>query len=394
MKKHRIFLTLIENQKNSYELIMTSVLIAIGVNLLSTGIVELLGIQNKGLILIIIGIIISIGVVVRISISKIKELNQTTKINGFVIYDEENHKLIGVPEYDISTDMVKYLDSAFAENKALEKLWSTESISQFRVAGGKPGERAIGIATHSGALFIELLEYCVIHKLSLHLSAYFNNSDDNQRVREFKRNDIPEVLLSNRFLKLFSEDMVNREIFACHDGPLGDNKDTGTIVYAQNSSGGYYDRFDLTLPEKSTISRKNKNEIVIETPILTLTISCLFGGFGTALKRGFHRYYLGIVTPKIAYCNYKFNVEVNVKFKIRSLFSKEKEIYYAWIDSFLDELSSYIDKDDFFVRIDWDSVYTMLRCNNNANKLALLPKEEANPKEQGKKSYAIIEKNI
>ena len=37
--------------------------------------------------------------------------------------------------------------------------------------------------------------------------------------------------------------MANREIFACHDAPLGNNKDTGTIVYARNSSGGYYDRF-------------------------------------------------------------------------------------------------------------------------------------------------------
>ena len=125
------------------------------------------------------------GVVVRISTSKINELNQTTKINGFVIYDEESHKLIGVPEYGISTDMVEYLDCAFAENKALEKLWNNESISQFRIVGGKPGEQAIEVATHSGALFIELLEYCIIHKLSLHLSEFFNNSDDKKCVREF-----------------------------------------------------------------------------------------------------------------------------------------------------------------------------------------------------------------
>jgi len=35
---------------------------------------ELLGIQNKGIILIVIGMFISIGVVVRISTSKINEL--------------------------------------------------------------------------------------------------------------------------------------------------------------------------------------------------------------------------------------------------------------------------------------------------------------------------------
>ena len=58
MKKHRLFSTLLQNQKSGYELIMTSVLIAIGVNLLSTGIVELLGFKQKDLALVIIGIVI------------------------------------------------------------------------------------------------------------------------------------------------------------------------------------------------------------------------------------------------------------------------------------------------------------------------------------------------
>ena len=50
MKKHRLFSTLLQNQKSGYELIMTSVLIAVGVNLLSTGIVELLGFEQKELV--------------------------------------------------------------------------------------------------------------------------------------------------------------------------------------------------------------------------------------------------------------------------------------------------------------------------------------------------------
>lgn len=369
MKKHRVFSTLIQSQKSGYELIMTSVFITIGVNLLSTGIAELFSFQHKNLILIIIGAIISIGVIIRITLSKIKELNQTIKVNGFVIYDEENHEIVGVPEYTVSTDMVGYLNSAFAENEALKKLWNEESIGQFTIVGGKPGERAMGIATHSGALFIELLEYCVIHKLSLHLSAYFNNSYEKQRVRKFQRNDIPGVLLSNRFLKLFSEDMLNRAIFVCQDGFIQNrDKDAGKIVYAKTASGGVYDKFDLILPEKSKVTRKNKNEIIIETPILTLTISCLFGGFSTVLKSGFYKYYLGIANPKRAYHNYEFNVEVKVKFKLRSLFSKDKAIYYAWIDSFLDEITSYIDKDTFFEKINWNTTYSIIRCYKNMNK--------------------------
>lgn len=349
---------------------MTSVLIAIGVNLFSTGIVELIGLKNRAIILIIFGLVTCIGVIIRIAYSKVKELNQTTEIKGFVIYDEANRELIKVPEYKISTDMVDYLQSAFSENKALEKLWQQDCINQFKIVGGKPGERAIGISTHSGAIFIELLEYCVIEKLSMHLSSYFNNYYEKPKVREFQKSDVPEVLLKNRFLRLFSEEMLNRAAFTCDNSLWDDDKEPGKrIVYARNSNGAIYKRFDLILPENSKITRKNKNEVVIETPILILTISCLFGAFGTVLKPGFYKYYLNITSPQRDYHDYEFNVEVTVKFKIRSLFSKEKEIYYAWVDSFLDELSSYISKDEFFEKINWDVVYSIIRCNNNINAL-------------------------
>jgi len=370
MKKHNVFSKLLENQKNTYELIFTSVLIAVGVNLLSTGIIDLLGIQYKNIFLIVIGGILSLFVIIRISYSKITELNQTTKIDGFVIYNEDSHEIVGVPEYEISMNMVQYLQAAFSENKALEKLWTMDGIGRFKLVGGCPGERALAISTHSGALFIELLEYCVIEKLSTHLTDYFNNPHGKQRIKEFQKSDIPEVLLKNRFLKLFSEDMINRAIFVCDEEYTDNIKCDGEIVYAHNSSGGFYHRFDLTLPEKSKISRKNKNEIVIETPILTLTISCLFGGFGTVLKSGFYKYYLGIKSPSFAYHDYQFNVEIAVKFKLKALFSKETEVYYAWIDSFLDNLSHYVSQEAFFERINWDTIYAALRCINNETKIS------------------------
>ena len=66
MKKNKIFSSLIDNKKENYSLIMTSVLVAVGVNILSTGIVDLLelrfGFQIKGVILIAIGTFLSLGV--------------------------------------------------------------------------------------------------------------------------------------------------------------------------------------------------------------------------------------------------------------------------------------------------------------------------------------------
>lgn len=263
MRKHHVFSTLVESQKNSYELIMTSVLIAVGVNLLSTGIIELIGFEYKEAALIAIGIIISLGVVIRISHSKIKELNQAIKIKGFIIYNKENHKILGIPEYEISTDMERYLDCAFSENKALEKLWNENNISQFEFDGREDNEAELESSRYSSDLFVELLEYCVIEKLSTHLLDYFNEFDEKQHVQEFHKNDIPEVLLSNRFLKLFSEDMRNREIFVCQDGYWGDDASDG-IVVAQNASGGLYQRFDLILPEKAKLSGKIKMKLLLK----------------------------------------------------------------------------------------------------------------------------------
>lgn len=368
MKRHKVFSNLIKNKKESNNLVMTSVLIAVGVNLFSTGMVELFGFPYKEMVLIVLGGILSLGIIGRSAWSKIKELNQSIKFDGFIIYDKNNHNILSVPEYDISMDMTKFLKSAFSENKAMEKIWNEESIGQFRIVGGKPGEHALGIATHSGAMFIELLEYCLIQKLSSHLSSYFNNSYEKPQIHTFDKQDIPHVLLSNRFLKLFSEDMINREIFACTGNQIGNNEEKGKIVCAMNASGGYYHSFDLILPEKSQVIRKSKNEIVIETPILTLTLSCLFGGFSTVLKQGFSKYYLGL-TPKqrAALDVYQFNVEVSVKFKYRSLLSKDKEIYYSWIDSFLDEIAKYLEKEEFFQKINWDTVSALIRCANNMN---------------------------
>lgn len=158
--------------------------------------------------------------------------------------------------------------------------------------------------------------------------------------------------------------MDNRAAFACSDLHRNRDEEKRKVVAAY-SSGAIYERFDLVLPEKSKIYQKNKNEIAIETPLLKITIICLFGGFGTVLPSGFHHYYLGINDSKRNYNDYQFHVEVVVNFKTRALFSKEKETYYAWLDSFLDMLANYMGEEEFFKRISWDSVYTMIRCNHN-----------------------------
>ena len=376
MKKSKIFSSLIDNKKENYSLIMTSVLVAVGVNILSTGIVDLLelrfGFQIKGVILIAIGTFLSLGVLAWNAWLKFKRLNQTKNFEGFIIYDEINHKIIGVPEYTISTDMAQYQQWSSSENKALEKLWNKDNISQFRNFRGKFDKKILNTLTQNGTLFTELLEYCLIEKLSLHLTDYFNKFDEKVNVQEFQKVDIPQVLLTNRFLRLFSENMTNRESFMCFPDNQNDDTDNCSTVCALNSSGAYYHKFDLTLPENSKISRRNKNEIIIDTPILTLSLKSLFFGLSTVISRDFYKYYLGSASQHYTSLqDYQFNVEISVKFKPVSLFMRKKtDIYYSWIDSFLDEITEYMEKDRFFDRIDWNAIHALIYCTNNINRLA------------------------
>lgn len=199
MRKHKVFSSFLESQNNSYELLSTVVLAAIGVNIFCAGLIELLDFPHKDIAFILFGAIISIGVVLKIITTKLKGLKQTTIINGFVIYDKKEKVVVGVPEYKISEDMVRYLKSAFSENKALEKLWKQDHIGEFRIVGGKQGERAVAISTHSAAIFIELLEYCVLEKLSTHLTDYFNNFLKSRRYKNLGGSTSPKYCCKTVF---------------------------------------------------------------------------------------------------------------------------------------------------------------------------------------------------
>lgn len=292
----------------------------------------------------IIGLVINIVIIAKIICSKVKALNQTLEIKGFFVYNGKDKRLISVPQYKISTDMNNYLTAAFCENPALKTLWEQDDIAKIKIVGANKEKRAMGIVTHAGALFVELLEYCVIEKLSTQLCDFFNNNGEKSHIREMQKSDIPDILLQNRFLKLFSEDMINRAAFVSEmvSNDEKSPKSIGKVVYATNSSGAIYSRFDLVLPQNSSIKRKSKNEIVIDSPLFCITISCLYGGFGTVLPCGFYKYYLGLNSASRDYRDYQFNVNIDIKFKLRSFFQRiEIPTIYGSIDFWIRFLNTF-----------------------------------------------------
>lgn len=335
MAKSKIFSSLIDNKRESSGLIMTSVLVAVGVNMLSTGIVDLLGLrfgfQIKEVILITIGIFLSLGVLAWNAWTNFRRLNQTKNSKALLSMMKSTIRLSAYQSIRFLLIWLSTNSGHSSENKALEKLWKEDNISQFRNFRGKIDQNLLNTLTQSGTLLTELLEYCLIEKLSLHLTDYYNKFDGKLKVQEFQKTDIPQVLLTNRFLRLFSEDMINRESFMCLSNNFNDENDDCSTVCVLNSSGAYYHKFDLTLPENSKITRKNKNEIIIDTPILTLSLTSLFSGLSTALPHDFYKYYLRSASQHYTSLHdYQFNVEISVKFKLTSLFMRKKmDVYYS-----------------------------------------------------------------
>ena len=363
-KNNAVLGNLQEKKEYTKQIIITSILIGVGVNTLTSGIIGTLGLESYSLTLVIAGAILSIGAVIYYLLSSIKKLNKEIKLDGFIVYDPENKSLIPIRRYEVVEDMNRYLSAAFSENKAIKSLWESSIISDFKIVGGKSGERAIAIATESGSLFIELLEYCIIEKLSTHLCDYFNNSE-MKNVHEISKKEIPDILLENRFLRLFSEEMKNREAFSEQTSKPNDK---GRIVSAYHPSGAIYQRFDLILPNGSKVTRKNKNFIEIDTDMFALSLGTLFGGFGSVIPLSFEQQYIKLSDPR-KMNTYKFNVEISIHFKPRAIVSSRKWMYYDWADEFIKKMDRYLSKDYFFNKINWSTVQTLLECQKNENNL-------------------------
>ncbi len=153
MKKHKIFSNYINLQKDYSDLILTSVLIAVGVNLLSSGITEILVGSHKASLMIIGGFAVCILVIIRIIYYKLKGLCKTARIEGFILYDSQSRKILPVPEYGISNSIVRYLDCSFAENTSLEKLWNSDTINVFDEKEKETYNHPRLPVSHSGTLF-------------------------------------------------------------------------------------------------------------------------------------------------------------------------------------------------------------------------------------------------
>src|SRR5205085_5777227 len=193
--------------------------------------------------------------------------------------------IVAVPGYTYGFDVAKYIEALFVENPAFRRLWEDQPLD-------KIWDRADDASTgwHSIELIEQATEYWVMNELSLRLSEHFESAQvgEENKLRRFARSDIPDVLLENRFLRLFSEPIEERPGFTERLGiRRGD-----TLVSAFGEGGMYYDRFELVLPKGSQVTRVGPATIRVATGRFVFTFAVDFSGYGANLPSGFEELYL------------------------------------------------------------------------------------------------------
>jgi len=239
------------------------------------------------------------------------------------------------------------------ENKDLEHIWNNDSL-KLQDELKTPEPRAMDIIR-------EALEYFLLDKLSTHLTSYFRYpSEKNKNISVLEREDIPIILLSNRFLELFSKSIKDRAAF---DGVKDEIKDEEEW-YILDADGGSYRKFLLTLPYKSKVNRTDEGEIEIKTHKFNISMKVNFDGCNDVLPDGFGEHYLSIHGFEDYLANVVYQVEFKfyIKFRIISLFSSLGWKDYNWIDSFLDLMDKCVTKESFFYNIKWATAATLIKC--------------------------------
>ena len=342
------FLTrILNNKKYLLEIIAAAIIIGLGVEFIASSVFDLLEFKYKNLFFLGIGILLILMGFLFYLKKFFGKRNFSKQIDGFFILDRKKKKVIDIDNYDYSNKLFSNLESAFNEDKDLKNIWKNLNFKNIF----KRKNEFLNIVS-------EASEYYLLEKLSTHLSDYFNNTSfDNNLLIEYERNDIPDVLLKNRFLELFSKPMKHRKSFK------SENKEdlSNSIISSTSKNGAKFSRFDLKLPAKSKLIRNSNHSISLITDRFTITMNTIVGGLNTYIPFEYIENYL-----EIDYSSdipaYVVRFEFEISFNTTSLLRNNSWNYYQWIDSFIQEVEKDFSEEYYFnEKIEWNKIYPILK---------------------------------
>lgn len=205
MKKKEIS-NKINNQKNeNIELIIITVIVGLGVNILATALINSLPIKYNIYYLLIIGIALSLLVLFIYIIIKIKSLKTEVEIRSNFVFNKEIKDFMIIPDYILTSDMQKYIYGLLIESKkANKKYLNSEYIKTGNCESlNKEDDDFKNIMN-------ELIEYLILDKLAMTSVDFYNIFD---KISIYNINNLPSKIKENEFLKTFTKDIKKRKPF-------------------------------------------------------------------------------------------------------------------------------------------------------------------------------------
>lgn len=361
------------------ELISVVVFLTIGINLVTTYVTGILGGDSTAtLILGLSFFALPFFYILR----KIKNsLQTTTSIYGLIAFDIKQKELVDIPGYHFSEKLGKAVRAAFFENPAYRKMWDDNPLILMPEVAENPSnkrEEDVGVTysaiysddsatfQHNAAskLLTEGAEYYVIELLSDHLANYFNEKKSkNESITELTGSDIPQILLTNRFLKLLTTPFEERPIYTQANIPM-QTPDGGSLKYIQGSDGSIFSTLSLRLPKDTKISRpaSKSGALVLDGKKACIRISIEYKCERTIAPTHFVEMYLGKNPSNIALL--RVSVAIDVAVKPTALLSSTGWRLYRWADTLPEKMRKSLDFEAFIDRISWDHVKTHTRVSN------------------------------
>jgi len=308
--------------------------------------------------------------------------------HAILFLDSALNKLIPVEDYTFSESLHRTLRAVKAESKALHADWDNDPLVPRPKAKGESVakdespkylyvvkmtlDREKTPVPKAVRLLEEAAHFVLLEELSLHLSGYFNDRDDDAFVREMSREDIPDFLLKNRVLNLLSTPIEQRDIFL-KTFPDAGTRPEGVICSLYGSDGSVFSRFDLVLPHGSSVHASLGGGITVETKRLSLTMKATYTGTSAVPGRPFVEHYIKAPYDSVASRN--VHISVSGRVKALSLLTSTGWQYYRWLDSFRRRIQETCDFRTFQEAIHWRAVETFLYTSQNEKNVSRHPPE-------------------
>lgn len=280
------------------------------------------------------------------------------KFTGFFIYDRRSKALVEHDlDYELGRQLSEYMKAAFVEDSSIRAIWERNPLYDGEDASQGKRQKSLDLMRQAA-------EYFVLRSFSTRLTDHFNSGDfDPEELDTLSHTDLPDVLLENRFLRLFSEPMENRAAF--EDEPDGE----WTTVVASGEGGALYERFELVLPKGWRVARAARNQILITTKRFVLTIRTDCDGWGAVLPWSYVSEYLGLSEEldDEGFRYSAFELDVSIRVEPRSAWRLRAKgwRYYQWIDEWIADLEPQISQHGYFDRIQYQGARTILRLLEN-----------------------------